>query len=208
MALGSVSNYKTYAGITGSGYDTILTAMLAEAETIVRRRCGRNLSNGFESAARTEYYDGTASESFTVREWPITSITSIAYVGDDGTESTVTSSAYRADTVGGNVYMLGAARGRFYGGYPASAQPGFGVQPRWEPGFQNIKIVYTGGYSTIPKDLEYAVYRLMDVAFASRGSPGNISSESLGAYSRTMADASATDSTFMRLMAPFITGSL
>lgn len=208
MALGSVANYKTYAGITGSGYDTVLTALLAEAEAILRRACGRNMTDGFESASRTEYYDGTGSESFSLVEWPVTSITSIAYLADDGTESTVTSAAYRLDGGRGFVYMLGAQRGRFVGAVPYTAQPGFSVNPRWEPGYQNIKVVYTGGYSTIPKDIEYAVYRLIDVAFASRGSAGNIQSESIGAYSRTMADAAEIDARFLRLIAPFRTGAL
>jgi len=209
MALTTVSAYKTYAGITGSGSDAVLAVLLSQASAVLRRMTGRDLSNGFESASRTEYYDGKDAETIQLREWPVTSITSVKYVNDDGSTETIGSTEYRVNTLTGVLSMLGSVRGRFIvnatGGLNS---PEFGVSPRFDAGFQNVQVVYTGGYSSIPADLELAVFRLMDVGYSQRGRDSSKQSESIGDYSYTMYAAAETDAAISGIVQTFRTGSL
>lgn len=208
MALGSVSSYKTYAGVSGSGDDTLLAALLAQAEATMRRLCDRSLTNGFESASRTEYYDGTDAENIQLKEWPVTTISSVQYVEDDGSLTDVASTFYRANLNTGTLYAVGSVTGRFALDDGSSVFTNFKPFPRWERGKQNIKVVYTGGYGTVPKDLEYAVYRLMDSVYAGRGSDPSKQSESIGDYSYTMQAAADRDTLVNSIVASFRTGGL
>lgn len=213
-ALVTVAEYKTYAGITGSGDDAVLTVLIDAASAAVRRACGRHESTGFASATYTETIDGTGADTISLVEWPVSSVTSIKYIDDNGVETTIAATAYRVNLATGVVYMLGSGHGRSQvdsDGYMVVG--GWGWEPKWTQGFGNYQAVYVGGYSPIPSDLAYAVFRLVDIMFAERRQNPNLQSESLGAYSYARASvaagaAAASDSEFDRLIAPFKSGRL
>lgn len=211
MALTTVSAYKTYAGISGSGEDTLLGVLLGIAENQVRRACGRNLDTGFEKATRTETYDGTGGTTIQLREWPIVSITSVTEIDDAGGETVLDDSEYRVNSLNGVLFRVGAQFARFpvdAWGRPYVSD--FGPAPCWADGFQNIEVVYSGGHDVsggeVPEDLVGAIFRLIDIAYAQRRQDPSKQSESIGAYSYTMKAAAETDAAFLSLVAPFKTG--
>lgn len=206
MALTTIAEYKVHAGITGTGEDALLTVLLGVVSAQIRRACGRNLTNGFESTSRTETYDGNDTDRLQLKEWPITSITSVSQIDDAGTSTALAATEYRIDADPGHLFRIGAVSGRFpRDSFGEPVGPEFGTYPCWTAGCQNWSIVYTGGYSTIPDDLKNAVWRLMDIAYAKRRTDPGKQSESLGAYSYTMKTALESDEEVRYLLRDFMT---
>jgi len=136
MALATLAALKEYLELTGSGHDARLTALLARSDTFVKSFTKRALEVPANDV--TEYYDGNFTDTIFLREFPIVSVTS---VHDD------TARVFGADT------LIAAAD------YVIVNDPGYirylyGL--RFAKGAQNVKVIYKGGYSTIPKDLEMA----------------------------------------------------
>lgn len=206
-ALVTVAEYKAYAGITGSGDDTVLGILIDSASRALRRYCGRDETTGFAAGTYTEKYDGNGSDTLQLREWPLASVTSVAEVDDAGVSSTLVATEYRANLRTGELKMLGAVAGRVLAGDDGlMTGGGWGVSPLWCDGFQNYTVVYVTS-AAVPDDLKFAVYRLVDVMFAERRTNPNYQSETLGAYSYTRAQRVAgQDSLFAALAAPFRTG--
>lgn len=185
----TATEYKSYAGITATTWDTPLATLVTAISIQIRRYCGRDLSTGFESATWTHYFDGSETEYLQLSEWPLASITSIATLDDAGTATTVTSTDYRTELATGRVYYLGAVAGRFAGAldsFGGGVIDRWGTYPRWPLGFNNIKVIYVTS-AGVPVDVKYAAYRMVDLAFSNRAR-GDMKSESLGGYSYTRAD--------------------
>lgn len=85
---------------------------------------------------------------------------------------------YRVDEDDGLIELL--ASHEFDRGGP-SVSRGF---PR---GFRNILVHYTGGYATVPDDLEQICIEMTVEAFRSRKHDSNLRSESIGSYAYTLA---------------------
>jgi hypothetical protein len=179
----TTSEYKTWANIGTTAYDTIIGTIVSGVSTEIRRWCGRDTSNGFESMSRTERYDGNNEQTINLMEWPVSSVTSVKVYASDGTYETLDSTTYRVDSSGGILSCVDPIKAR----YPVTAfgtvQATFSVQPWFPDGFDNIEVVYTGGYATIPDDLKIAAFRLADMHYAARGRNMGVVSESLGQYS-------------------------
>lgn len=185
MALTSISEYKTYAGISGTSEDTRLTALLAVAEDIVKKIGGRE----FESATYTETHDGDGAAAIILTERPVASITSVVYVSPDGDTSAIESDTYALNAKAGTLRRVGYQHGPSFTSMPVSA-PGYGPVNCWPIGKQNIRVVYSGGYTTIPQGLRLAVWRVIDYLRSDAGRNPQMASESLGpySYSRLQAD--------------------
>lgn len=192
MALTTTSEYKTYAGVSGSTNDARYATLISAAEAYIKRYTGRS----FESATFTHTFDGSGGESLQLREWPVTSITSVTQIYDDGTTQVLDASTYRFDgtTNNGILYRVFTGRGRF-GAYNAAQfgrwEPGpfqrFGNGYVWDMGYQNYRVVYVAGYTTIPDELKLLVWKIVDVWFAGAGQDASLQSESIGSYSYTRA---------------------
>lgn len=202
----SIAEYKVWSGITGTAQDALLTVLVDAVSMEVRRWCDRNLTDGFESKARTERYDGTGEQTIQLVEWPITSITSVKIYNAGGDYDTLDTDTYRVNGDSGVLSRIDTRLGR----YPVTAfgtvNATFSVQPWFEAGFDNIEVTYTGGYATIPADLKMACYRLTDLAYAARGRNMGIQSESLGGYSYTNMDPAKTTSIKAELVRAYNTG--
>lgn len=205
----SLSDYKTWRNITGTALDTALTQILTFVSSDVREFCGRNETNGFESATRTETYSGQDETTIQLREWPVTSITSITRLWSGGSTETLTSSTYRVDSETGILSRIDAIRGRFASwGDLRTAPAGTWVpSPNFAEGFFNYSIVYVGGYSSIPGSLQMAVCQLADNAYASKARDFAVTSKSLGQYAVTYADPMKAIDIKANLLRPFNTGS-
>lgn len=203
----SLTNYKVHAGISGTAEDTLLQMMLDAASMAIRRACNRNETTGFENGTFTEKYDGTGIETIQLREWPVTSITSVTELFDDASTETIASTEYRANLRNGLLFMIGARTGRFvHDEYGNPTYAAFDTVPCWNAGFQNYTIVYVANGATIPADLQDACARITDLLYADRKSNPQMQSESLGAYSYTRASEFSKVDYIADLIAPFKTG--
>lgn len=204
MAIITTSNYKTYAGITTTAYDAQLGVIINAVEDAARRQLGRSLSNGLESATRTEDYEATNAGTLQLREFPVTSITSITPIMGDNTLGTaMDSTTYHANLRTGLVYLNGSSSGRaFY-----DDDEDIGPRSDWsvQPAFARVRVVYVS--DAAESDLLVALYRMVDGSFASIKVDPNIASQSLGNWSVNYRDAAATVETNMHLLAPFMSGA-
>jgi len=206
----SLANYKAYAGITGTAQDAQLTALIAQASALIRRLCGRDLANGFELTSRTEDISGSGLNTLRVREWPITTIASISYVDANGTATEIDSTAYRIVPNGyGLIGLLEAVNARYATRFDYSySVTNFGWVPNWRKSIGNVRVVYTGGFSPIPLDLQSACMQAVGAMQASAGTRGSFQSESLGAYSYTRGtiEKGGVMATIAALIAPWRVG--
>lgn len=186
-ALISLSDYKVYAGVQGTALDAQLTALINLASSVIRNLCGRSDVNGFESATRTELVSGSASNTIAVREWPITSITSISFVDSNGGKTLLDANGYRAVANGyGTIELVNSVSSR-YGvqiGYEFDVNR-FGYQPQWLRGVNNYEVIYVGGYATIPLALQMVCMQAVGILQASAGTKAAFASENIGDYSYT-----------------------
>lgn len=205
----SLTDYKTWRNITGTAQDTALTQILTFVSADVRRWCDRDLTNGFESATRTEVYSGTNETTIQLNEWPVTSVTSVTQLWAGGSSEVLDSTTYRVNANTGLLSRIDAVRSRF----SSFRSDGSMVAGTWMPephfteGFFNFSIVYVGGYATIPGDLQQVVCNLADIAYASRGRDMTLKSENMGQYSWTAADAAQVAEIKANLLKSFGTGN-
>ncbi len=210
MALITAADWKTSRGIAGIDFDTRLDVAVPAAEAYVRRYCGRDMANGFESAARTEVYDGTGTSTIRLREWPVDSITSVAYLS-----SVASGAATYGDTVTSSGYYV-AGDGelvRFSGGghWPTDHGPhggllcGTSLDAYWAIGTGNIEVQYTGGYATVPADLAEACYLIVDWWWerAGRGEM-DLNQAGAGVLQRAIAAADELTGRVHALLAPWM----
>lgn len=203
MPLATVANYKAWAGINGTGNDAAITLMLAQAEAMVRRYAGRDLTNGFESAARTETYDGNGESVLQLREWPVTSVATVEERDRGGTWTTLDATEYRLDTRTGQLHKINAMRGRIMADYVGGGTNlAFGVHPAWSVDPASVRVTYTGGYITIPADIVAVVYMLIDYKLANAGGNPSATSETIGVYSVSTSGSSVTEHEILKSNMP------
>lgn len=73
-ALTTVANFKTYAGITGSDDDTLLTSLIARATSAIEAYCGQTLT----STTYREFYDGQGDCEIWLNATPVTGVQLLA----------------------------------------------------------------------------------------------------------------------------------
>lgn len=159
MAWTTLVKVKEYLGITDTASDTLLTDLLARLQVAAETYLDRKI----EQATYTEQYDGDETDRLITLQWPIISVTS---VHDDQDR------AFGAATLIATAdYVLYKDRGiiRLDGLVFSS-------------GIQNIKVVYTAGYATVPADLAQALIELIADRFRQKENQG-LESLSIGAYS-------------------------
>ena len=162
MALTTKEKVKEYLGITVTDYDDLLDSLISRMSTFIEQYCNRS----FDEAEHTEQYDGTLRNSGLIRLNQIP-VSAIASIHDDTTR------AFGTET------LIEASKYVFYGD-SGVVQLDHGYE--FKIGYQNIKVVYTAGYATIPGDLEQATIELVAYKFQVRGKEG-IRSEKLGRWS-------------------------
>lgn len=222
MAITTNTEYKTWARITSSTDDTLITTLISAASRLAERICGRTLTTSgatsFESATWTEVLPGQGQELVQLSNTPITSITSVTLLAGDGTTlNTYASTEYKFSPATGVLALTPVARGRLsrddwnqYDGIPIPSVTG--VSPAFPEQFRNVSVVYVGGYSTVPDDLKKAIWRLVDADYNTRGADPTVKSESLGVRSVTYTDASKTasitDDQARAILGPYARGTL
>lgn len=163
--LTTLAKVKNYLGITTSDHDTLLEYLITRMSTFIRTYCGRDFD---QTTYTDDKYDGEYKNDgfLRLRHFPIISVTSLY---DD------TSREFTADTeIESGDYIIRNDEGII--------QLLDGVF--FNEDYQNIKITYVAGYSTIPEDLEQACIDLVGFKFNTRQSSGK-RSERLGRWAVT-----------------------
>jgi uncharacterized phiE125 gp8 family phage protein len=145
----------------------LLNALLNAASNMIENACRRS----FASTTRTEYYDGDDTQRLVLRQYPITSITSISVYESGGTWTAITPvlTAFIVNAVNGVVqFNNNCSTALAYIYFPL--------------GMQNIKIVYVAGYATIPDDLQEAAVQTAAWLMQCSTNNPNIIRERLGNY--------------------------
>ena len=194
MAIITTTQYKTFAGIGDASQDTILDVVIPAVQDRLERSCGRL----FDTGSRSEIFDGDGSAGIILKHVPVTAMTSVVLTADDGTTTTYSSATsptfaetFRYDSVTGRLQWIGAETGRLvtdeWGSLIAET---WGTSPRFRRKFQNVTVSYTGGYTSMPEDLQLLMYELVGAAMQRRGSgtgqDPTLLSESVGSYTYTL----------------------
>jgi hypothetical protein len=161
MSLISLADYKTKKGITGEEDDVKNQLFLDQASAFIEKYCDRT----FASTTYTdEEYDGTQTQTLILKQWPVTSVTSVQYRDDiysDSDFSTLDSQYYFRDEDPGTIRRIDGV---------------------FEEGIHNWRVTYVAGYATIPDDLQEAcadIATFMENTVKAKG----IDSETLSQYS-------------------------
>lgn len=162
MALLTVSEFKTFAGITDDSEDDVLQIYVDAADKFIKTYCNCD----FETTVYTnQLLDGPGTPCLVLDDTPIQSIEEILEYDE------VVSSVDDLDDDG---YYI--KENRPYGVYHTLC---------WSSGRDTIKISYTAGYETIPSDLKLAAY-LVTSYFRNMATKQGIRGESLGSYSYSL----------------------
>lgn len=213
MALVTNTEYKTSRGISGAAQDTQITNAIAEAQAYAERWC-RGEVGAFESGTKTEFFDGDGRDTVVVRSYPIASVTSITLIATDGSETAYTSATSPTFAETFDFDLADENKGRVWWrtfgstlsipiGYGDGVRRWIGPTSRFVPGRRNIKVVYAGGFSTVPADLQSALYFMVDVLLAKAGGDHTLQSESLGAYTWTAAATAEQQAKVHAMLEPY-----
>ena len=183
MAIISTAEYKAYAGITDSDWDTRLDVLIPMGQAGLERYCGRT----FEEATYTDAkFSGNGQCSIWIPNTPLTAVSAVKTVDSAGTETTLASTEYRF-TEEGELFRLGGGSGSAWD-YQTVVNP---LQPRatgtWsDDAPDNILVSYTGGYSTVPDDLKGLMFMIVDSILDEAGENWKLASGADGVVNRTL----------------------
>lgn len=150
MSLVTLANYKAYLKIGDTSQDTNLTVL----QSAVEKRIKNFLNRDLESATYTdEYYTGKGTNKMVLRQYPITSVTTIKrYDGISGSSEVWTTLVALTDydrlVLDTEACYINLDNGQFESGVD-----------------NNYKITYVAGYSSIPDDIQMACKELLKVTW-------------------------------------------
>jgi hypothetical protein len=135
------ANVKTALMITATDDDGRIDALLAQVTDFFHVYARRN----FLSATLTQFYNGNGSRVLNLRRYPVSAVTSVHENLDEprvygASDLLVANTDYDFNSANGILYRFGGT---------------------WPSGWKTVKVVYTGGYATIPGDLERAAIEVI-----------------------------------------------
>jgi len=171
-----------------------LAVLVSAASNMAIKYCKRE----FLTATFTdEEYDGDGTTVLTLRQFPITALTNVKTVEDDGTTSTCLGAEFRINRELGEIK-------------PApDCDCDYCYFPR---GYQNIKVTYVAGAATVPEDVQEAVAQIVEWLFSNAGAASNVESWKLGdaaaKYKLDLGGTPMLPATVRMLLAPYRNVSL
>lgn len=182
-ALISLTEVKESLGINVGTYDNLLTRLINSATEQIENYCNRR----FTETVYTEIYSGDGNQFLFLRNAPVTALTKIEFMTgdyDDPAWDAYESEFYNIDTT--------------YTGGSTMSNDNSGVvynRVSFYKGFNNIRVSYVAGYSTIPSDVSESCVDLVSYLYKAKNSKG-IKSESLGDRSVTYDTGATVKSAF------------
>ena len=146
----TVNEYKDAEGLRGEKDDDRLTVIVPQVSDLVKKYCGTSFVD-FYSTDKVETF--TIEDNFTntiiVSESPIVSVTKVEErqnYSDSYTELTTAKYEYYVDEEADAIIRTNAG----------------GNQIHWARGVGAVKITYKAGYASTPKDLQLALFDLVN----------------------------------------------
>ena len=173
MALATNTQVKDYLGISGATDDTLITTLITRAQAMMERYCNRV----FESASYTEDHSG-GSSTIQLKNTPVTAVASVSSLDASGNATALPSTGYRFD---GDTGILSVTSGDddYYFTDRAVGSSAL-TSPSFPCGFRNIRVAYTGGYSSIPTDLVQVCIELTANLYQNRRTNPSMAQENIG----------------------------
>jgi hypothetical protein len=153
MPLDTLNNIKTRLGISSSSDDTLLGKLQDSADAFIANFCDRDFNGG----TFTEYHPG-GSEFVHVRNYPITSVTSVKIdpAHQFGPETLVAATTYVVHSERG---VLQSLVGPFLPN-PRSALVNGDIRG-WTRGPRVIQVIYNTATDAVPNDIKAAYAQLI-----------------------------------------------
>lgn len=170
-SLTSVANVKAYLGITAATDDALIATLITRAQDRIERHCNRI----FNAATFTEDIDG-GGRSLVVRNGPIQTLTSVSYVGG----TSVVDIDLDKFTVNARAGVISLRQEEFCPFFERRSRMRSPNHVTFTAGIRNYRVVYDGGFTVIPADLEQACIELVKSAYINRRINGDIQGESVG----------------------------
>lgn len=142
----ALADVQAYTGDATAGTVPIYTALIPKVSAAIEAFCART----FGQAVYTENRNGNGADRIVVRNRPLIGVTSV-------TINTLAVPPAPDAASFGYVFddtMIYIRMGQRLSPPPAGATGGFPVS--FERGIQNVVLVYTGGYATVPADVNQA----------------------------------------------------
>lgn len=140
------AEYKTYRGISGANDDGKIDVIISSVSDLVKTYCGRTFLD-YHSVDKTENFSFTwEAPSVFLSEIPIVSITSVQELqsGSNSTYDTLTTDQYVVDVTMDAIYRVEN-----------------GIKQNFPKGVNAVKVVYKGGFASVPNDLKLALYDIV-----------------------------------------------
>ncbi|HVI09586.1 MAG TPA: hypothetical protein VND65_14955 [Candidatus Binatia bacterium] len=182
--LTTLAAVKSWAGINGTGDDQTIQDAITAFSGYALHVTGRGSADGsFPTASPfvapvsyDEFYDGSGTLRQQIRNWPIVSVSSVTIDGQVIPQSTsINVWGWVVDQDKSFISLRGGfsptvatfQNYRYQGGRYGY---GAGVQgPGFSAGTQNVEVVYSGGFSGVPFDLEMAARKVITLNYKRRG---------------------------------------
>lgn len=154
----TLAEYKAYMGINSTTQDTVITAMIPKISALVKTLCRRTFID-YVSTDKVEYFEG-GDNHLAPEEYPIISVTSLAYSSDYGnTYTNLTEfTDYATRKISGSIVPIASRT--------------------FQEAVNGYKLTYKAGYTALPEDLKLAILDLVtyylknDAAIHSSKAPG------------------------------------
>lgn len=137
------AEYKAYVGITSPNSDTVIDALIPKVSELVKNYCRRTFID-YVNDAKVETTSGGYGANLLLTEYPIISVTGVAWSEDYGQNYT--------DLVEFTDYVVEVEKG-YIVALSASGE--------WDKYLNGYQVTYTAGYETLPEDLKLAVMDLV-----------------------------------------------
>jgi len=145
--------------------ESVLTTLIASASVAIQNYCNRNFVLPAEDYE--EAYDGDGDCELLLRKFPISSITAVTIIEEDGTEVAINPTEFRIKAETGLI--------RF--------KPDSTATYTYFPhGFQNVRVEYKAGFEDVPEDVQQACVLLVCRLRQREKRDEEVVSESLGDY--------------------------
>ena len=151
-ALTTLAKLKQYGNVTEFESDTLLVRMIEAASAAIENYCSRT----FAQATYTEVRDGTGTRRMTLRNFPVTQVQSVSINGRSiPRRLSPLEQGFTNDDL--SVRLTGYM---------------------FDEGIDNVEVVYTGGLSEVPADIDLACCEVVMLRYKSRDRMG-VTSKSL-----------------------------
>ena len=165
--LTTLQDVKDWLGLSSTADDALLARLIASASRFIESWVGRTIT----SVTYTETFNGDGHARLVLPNYPVTAVSSVTIDG-----SPIPAAAPAAP----NGYLFDALV-LYLNGYAFAR------------GVQNVTVVYTAGYASVPPDLAQACIELVALRYKERDRVGQ-GSKSVGGETITFTVAEMTES--------------